>query len=105
MDTVQLIQLVGFPAFCLITLAIAVWRVMIYVLGHVLTPIAQRHIQFIDALEKGQASRDETHRTQALALQSMSAELREQTGLLKKIGAGTTAQTKIMVDEHEHHRG
>lgn len=44
------IQNFGITAVCLAFLAIAVWRIAIWVLNNVLKPLTDRHIKFLDDL-------------------------------------------------------
>jgi len=106
MDFAQFVQNVGFPGACLAILGFAVWKALIYLTTQILKPIAERHLRFIDAMEKSQEGRDETSKQQAQMLQKVveiqsrqANELTEQTSLLKKVASTAVAQTKIMVEE------
>jgi hypothetical protein len=106
MDFAQAVQTVGFPGACLVVLGFAAWKALTYLTTQILQPIAKRHLEFIDAMERSQESRDKTGREQAdmlqrvVEIQSRQAnELTEQTNLLKKVASTAVVQTKIMVEE------
>ena len=52
MDWLPLFERVGFPAGVLVALAVAVWRTSVFVAREVALPLAQRHIVFLDNVEK-----------------------------------------------------
>ena len=100
MDLVQAFQNFGFASVCLACFGAAVWKITTYVVREILKPMAEKHIQFIDALEAGQKSRDDTMRQIAEIQAEQARQLAEQTGLLKGIKAGTVTQTKLMLEDH-----
>ncbi len=106
MDLYQFAQVFGFPAACLIAVGFGVWRIVTYVVTKILTPIAERHIQFLDKLESTQAERDATSKQQAGALTQMvqlqgrqGVQMDEQTAILKRISGAATVQAKIAVEK------
>lgn len=93
MDWEKWLDHFGVPIVALVALSIAVWRALVYIGANILKPLADRHIQFIDTLEKTQTGMLDKLTTQ-------TQQLDDQTVLLKAIKATSTVQTKIMVEEH-----
>jgi hypothetical protein len=48
MDWLQIAQSLGIPVMCLVALAVAVWKGIIWIGKYILQPLATKHMDFVD---------------------------------------------------------
>lgn len=97
MDLMEFGKQFGFPALCLTALGVAIWRILAWaaVRGD---RVLERHILFIDAVQRVTAEQALQQAAHAAALHKQTKILEEQTAILKGIRASSAVQSRIMVE-------
>lgn len=92
MDWLPLVERVGFPAGVLIALAVAVWRTGVFVAKEIALPLAQRHIVFLDNVEKCLTLNTQSVQAIREAVQALqSGQERQEELLAHHVGPATRA--------------